>query len=103
MRILLICLLLTGCAAFDPEPYNIKHPVSVVTIEVVPQLVRFDHNGNLVDVMGTATRSGDKCHIKLREYPLCLAHEMRHCIEGQWHPPMVANDDDCYQDGMLGQ
>ena len=106
MRILIICLLLTGCAAFDPEPYNIIHPISQITITVDPML------GMMPDqyeshVAGVARVNGDTCHITLREYPVCLAHEVRHCFEGAWHPEQSdtfpGNDDDCWQDGMLGQ
>ena len=36
------------------------------------------------------------CYIWLREYPKCLAHEMRHCMEGNWHGN-AASSEDCYQ------
>lgn len=34
------------------------------------------------------------CNIRLREYPKCLLHEIRHCFEGDYHPN-EASDDDC--------
>lgn len=94
MRVILICLLLTGCAAFDPEPYNLQRNISTITVEVDPML----------ETLGQATVAGDKCIVVLREYPTCLAHEIRHCLEGSWHPKQSAtfpgNDDDCWQDGQ---
>lgn len=90
---------LSGCAAFDAEPYNIIHPISHITITVDPMLGMMPNQYGSHE-QGQAVVNCDTCHITLREYPVCLAHEMRHCIEGQWHPPMVANDDDCYQDGQ---
>ena len=102
MRIVLICLLLTGCAAFDPEPYTLARHISTITIKVDPMLGMMpDAEGNQLN--GTAVVTGDKCTIVLREYPVCLAHEIRHCFEGSWHPKASAtfpgNDDDCWQDG----
>ena len=94
MRVLLICLLLTGCAAFDPEPYNIQHRISTITIDIDP----------MQEALGVAYVAGDKCRIVLQSYPVCLSHEVRHCFEGEWHPKQSAtfpgNDDDCWQDGQ---
>ena len=52
MRIFLICLLLTGCAAFEPEPYDIKHPVSTSMIKVDPML------GMMPDAEGNRLNAG---------------------------------------------
>jgi len=104
MRIFLICLLLTGCAAFDPEPYNIKQDTVTVQVVINPMLTAFDYKGDIIHPMGTAERKDGKCLITLREYPVCLAHEVRHCFEGAWHPKaskyFPGNDDDCWQDGQ---
>lgn len=35
------------------------------------------------------------CHIVLKHYPTCLLHELRHCIEGDWHPRDEPNTEDC--------
>lgn len=111
---LLAIVLLAGCSSFDPEPYNIIHPTTTVTVEVDP-MMGFMHEGEVDPAWGTgggvtgeALVTPTTCHITLRDYPLCLAHEMRHCLEGpNWHPPMSAtfpgNTDDCHQDGMYSQ
>ncbi len=60
MRILLVCLLLTGCAAFDPEPYNLQRNISTITIKVDPMLGMMpDAEGNQIN--GYAVVVGDKC------------------------------------------
>lgn len=35
------------------------------------------------------------CEITLERYPVCLLHELRHCIEGHWHPRDEPNTEDC--------
>ena len=102
MRILLICLLLTGCAAFEPEPYTLQRHISTITIKVDPMLGMLP-NTEGESREGEATVTGDKCTVVLREYPICLSHEVRHCFEGNWHPKASAtfpgNDDDCWTEG----
>ena len=39
---------------------------------------------------------GGRCVIKLREYPICLQHEVRHCIEGNWHEG-IETTDGCFE------
>lgn len=36
-----------------------------------------------------------QCRIILKRYPVCLLHELRHCIEGDWHPRDEPNTEDC--------
>ena len=81
---LLLCLMLTGCAA--PQTYTLERKtvtVTVVEVKGLPTLGRASWSNN-----GT-------CFIALREYPKCLQHEMRHCLEGKWHGD-TKNDDDCF-------
>ena len=88
MRCLLLCLMLTGCTAFDPaEPqqaYKIERKTVKVTVIEVKQL----------PMLGRAAWTGDTCFIALREYPKCLKHEVRHCLEGKWHGD-TPNGEDC--------
>jgi hypothetical protein len=70
-----------GCSV---DTYDIKqNTVSLTVLE----------NPNL-DTLGRAYWSDGKCIIVLKEYPTCLAHEVRHCLEGHWHK--TPSDRDCY-------
>lgn len=79
---LMLCLLLAGCAA--PQTYTIERKTVKITVVEVKQL----------PTLGRASWSKDTCFIALREYPKCLAHEVRHCLEGKWHGDSL-NDSDC--------
>lgn len=86
--LLALTLLLSGCAIFDsPQPQIIRNAfiVSISESDNLP------HN-----VLGTATYypTINACVIALRKYPQCLLHEIRHCIEGDWHGDLP-NSDDC--------
>lgn len=84
--LLLACLLLTGCDSFYSEPKpTLKYPGFVMTIKVDPNL----------PTLGLAELTPGICKITLREYPVCLLHEVRHCTEGLWHEGRET-DEDCY-------
>ena len=38
-----------------------------------------------LETRGLAVWQEGECQILLRKYPECLLHEVRHCIEGDWH------------------
>lgn len=82
---LLLCMALAGCTA--PQAYTLERKTVKVTVVEVKQL----------PTLGHAAWTGDTCFIALREYPTCLQHEMRHCLEGKWHGD-TKNDDDCFID-----
>lgn len=85
MTRLLLCLMLTGCSAFEPQQtYKIERKTVKVTVIEIKQL----------PTLGRAAWTGETCFIALREYPKCLQHEMRHCLEGQWHGS-APNGSDC--------
>lgn len=86
--VLLAVLLLSGCAVFDapPEP-EIKR--STFSLYVQEGDLPANVNG-----MATYYETLNVCVIVLREYPVCLLHEIRHCIEGQWHDDRP-NSEDC--------
>ena len=99
-------LALAGCAAFEPEPYKLERTVSTISVKVDPMLGGTAGMGQLAGnhnsgTLGEAKVVGDHCYITLREYPACLAHEVRHCYEGAWHPAasdtFPGNSDDCDQ------
>ena len=78
-----------GCQTFDnPNPY-IKEVFEVcdkaTTLMIVPDL-RTD---------GFAIWGEDKGLILLKEYPICLEHEIKHICEGHWHDPNTPNGDYC--------
>ena len=83
----LAAALLAGCSSFDYTKPAIKNKAFTVSVE----------EGELpANVMGTATYypSFNACIIILREYPKCLLHEIRHCLEGNWHEGRNS-DEDC--------
>jgi hypothetical protein len=84
LRIFLLLLLsaLAGCA--DPQTYIFERKTTKVTVVEVKRL----------PTLGRATWVNGMCYIALREYPTCLAHEVRHCLEGKWHGN-EPNHDDC--------
>lgn len=82
---LLGCLLLSGCSVFSTPP----------TAE--PQRKAFTFDLRIepgLDIAGLALSDGQTCTVFLREYPTCLKHEIRHCIEGDWHGS-EPNGEDC--------
>ena len=81
-------LLLGGCATFSAPPKQL------------PEVYTFRYDLRLdpsLPTLGHAQWSRDEgyCIVTLREYPTCLLHELRHCLEGHWHDKRP-NDEDCY-------
>jgi hypothetical protein len=81
--LMLTAALLAGCDQFDPDPPKRVTDVSTITIDVDPQL----------ETPGWAEWRGNVCRITLRRYPECLAHEVRHCFEHDWHPGRRTGED----------
>jgi hypothetical protein len=82
---LVLLLALKGCAAGTGEPeYKIQQKEFTLKIVEAPNL------GN----PGFARWRGGYCEIYLKKYPVCLKHEIRHCIEGHWHDSRP-NGEDC--------
>jgi hypothetical protein len=84
----LLCVVILGmlsaCAAAPPLPI-ISASSFTLKIAQAPTL----------DTQGRAVYGPGQCYVFLRQYPTCLLHEIRHCIEGNWHEEAL-NDDDCY-------
>jgi hypothetical protein len=99
MKYVFLALLLAACGDTGQsnfsasKPPEIVYPDFVVSIRSEPEQLPKD------SVYGTATTmelNGKRmCVINLREYPRCLLHEIRHCIEGDWHDPQIPNSEDC--------
>ncbi len=91
MRILLntlfICtFLLTGCASSEPNVTLNRNNVYLV--------VKTENFTNTM-LQGTPRYYPDLnlCVITLKKYPYCLAHEVRHCLEGAWHKDLPSTQD----------
>ncbi len=85
--ILIIALLIvSGCNESKPPKPKFEKFISNVVIEE-------DKN---LETLGRQQTVGGVCFIKLKQYPLCLQHEVRHCIEGNWHEG-YKSDADCFE------
>ena len=85
IRALLLCVLLTACTFFDAPRPVLERTASIINVKIDPAL----------PTLGHAQWVGQLCTITLREYPVCLQHEVRHCLEGEWHRA-TPNNDDCW-------
>lgn len=83
---LLGAALLAGCDDFEPEPPKLQRTTSTITVRIDPTL----------KTDGWADWKGGACTITLRRYPVCLAHEVRHCLEGHFHAEGTRSGEDCY-------
>lgn len=90
MRILLTLLLLlaflAGCEKKPKETKPFKTYTSNIVIEQDEDL----------PTLGRQQTIGGVCFIKLKHYPICLQHEVRHCIEGNFHKGKYS-DEDCFE------
>lgn len=82
--LIILSLCLSACSLFDDRVYDIKR--TRMRIELI---IRSD-----LPVSGRATWGVGWCKIELKQYPICLKHELRHCFEGYWHDEKP-NGDDC--------
>ena len=79
-----------GCS--DPpnpenkSPFKLQKYTSTIVIEEDAEL----------ETLGRQQTVGGICFIKLKKYPTCLQHEVRHCIEGNFHEGRKS-DEDCYE------
>lgn len=85
-------LLLLGLVACDnSEP--VKSEAKPFKTFTGPIVVEQDVD---LPTLGRQQTVGGLCFIKLKQYPICLQHEVRHCIEGDWHKG-VKSDEDCFE------
>lgn len=83
-----LVLLVSGCASNTP----------LIKYEGVPIFVKEDASLLKPSEKGQARMlfDGDKmvyCTVILRKYPHCLLHEVRHCMEGNWHEGRESTED----------
>ena len=76
-----LSLLLVSCGQSDDVEFD-KFNARVVIEE-----------DSTLDVLGRQQTVGGVCFIKLKKYPMCLQHEIRHCIEGNFHAGRKSNED----------
>lgn len=81
-------VLLTGCDsnAFGHPPATLKR--SEFTVKVREAELAANVYG-----LSVWDEAGQTCHVILLQYPTCLLHEIRHCIEGNWHPGDETTED----------
>ena len=88
-RIFVTLSLLAGCSS--PKPVLLRNISAITIIETnhftTPQSSREG------EILGEATIKGATCVIRLKKYPQCLLHEVRHCFEGNWHPKTESEKD----------
>ena len=84
MRLLILCLALTGCAATD---YDIARDQAVIISHIVDALPDdCMPRDNYAFACSREVASGVFEMYILRDYyPECIKHEFRHAHEGDWH------------------
>lgn len=90
--ILTFFIVIFSLGGFDEQPkpvvksnFKFESFVGNIAVEEDPNL----------PTLGRYQKVGGMHFIKLRKYPICLLHETRHAIEGDWHKG-VESDEDCY-------
>ena len=98
-------LALTGCA--HEKKYNRVVDTATFNIEVVqtfpPHLQHVFANARaLTECVHTKDETGKVVDIKdctvyvlASTYPRCINHEIRHVLEGTWHPQRAHSSEDC--------
>lgn len=88
--IILLTIYLTSCVSIREYNTVVPFPKQNISTIEIRKLI-----GGDPDTLAYALIQGDKCTIYLRQYPKCLAHEVRHCYEGNWHEGRDS-DEWCY-------
>lgn len=76
-----IVTILAGCVSVPTKAPTIAHDGVRITVREDAKLSKDPAVLGLA-ILDPNTRT---CEIVLRKYPQCLAHEVRHCLEGEWH------------------
>lgn len=89
----MLSLTVTGCAAIPtPTLAPVAKEVAITVVEA-PELLRTGERGRAYIKLADGIPYA--CKIVLRKYPQCLQHEIRHCLEGDWHKGQSHNTQDC--------
>ena len=89
IRYAALWVLLGGCTS---QGYNFQtEPVTVTVKEGVTRSKEELGYAKIKRSNGVVV----SCEITLKQYPICLLHEIRHCLEGDWHPRDEPNTEDC--------
>ena len=85
-------LAIGGCTSIKYSPVNLGKNIIISVTE--GEMIG---TSNQLAYTRLLSLSGElkECHIVLRKYPVCLLHELRHCLEGDWHPRDAPNTEDC--------
>ena len=75
------------------QPYEIYALKTPVTVEQSPSKLQAWEWGSATRIITSAETL--HCRVVLRRHPMCLYHELRHCIEGDWHQSTEHNIEDC--------
>lgn len=86
----ILCAIFSLFIVFDREP----KPINDFKFEKFVGNLVVEEDPNL-PTLGRHQEVGGVHFIKLKKYPICLLHETRHAIEGDWHKD-VKSDEDCY-------
>jgi hypothetical protein len=97
--LLTLSLLLSGCKTFEetrvPSQEIFKQYPNGKSLASFKTFIVVEDPELKTD--GLAKWDWDKklCVIYLKQYPVCLQHEVRHCLEGHFHGSKK-NGDDCF-------
>ena len=92
MKIIFLCLLITGCTTVH-DYRNVTNTAFGVRLSFHDELFL---NGVRVKGLAIPPRDGVPCLVKMvkKHYTdQCFAHEMRHCSEGYWHGTKMVDCD----------
>lgn len=80
----MVAFSVAGCGK-TPSINDVKHASTRIHVSQDPS----------INTAGIAYITDTECVIVLKQYPVCLLHEVRHCLEGQWHGDKPSSED-CY-------
>lgn len=89
--VVMILAVLLSYRVFEKQP----EPTTSFQFEKFNANIIIEEDPDL-KTLGIHQKVGGVHFIKLKKYPICLLHEIRHATEGDWHKGRKS-DEDCYQ------